>query len=206
MTRFDVLLFNSALVAATASRDSSTELLSYRASLLTRLCADDVELGTLIHETTEDGRASVTLDQIMELGGPRLSPLDCSDDVTHPPVANATERRKILRRRVWEAQVEVLFAVIERKRIGIITQIADDLCACLKEHDVVQNHEVIDSPMDVELGTLVYLMASGWLVVGYDLKSRIHLLRRIRNDIAHGSMCSDDDVQSLLNVSQGHRS
>ena len=64
---------------------------------------------------------------------------------------------------------------------------------------------MILDPVDVEFGTLVYLMAKiddngNRLIYVADrtLRDKIHFLRDCRNDLAHGTACRVSQVKELL--------
>lgn len=110
-----------------------------------------------------------------------------------------------LKRRIWASQLQILFPIIEMKRTEIVTLLHDDIENCLSSHKVTQYGEVILDPVEVEFGTLVYMMAkiddngNRLLdVADRTLRDKIHFLRDCRNDLAHGSACRVDQVKELL--------
>lgn len=110
-----------------------------------------------------------------------------------------------LERRVWEAQLQVLFPILEMLRTRIIDELREPLVACLREHPISQFGTPITDPYDLEFGTLVWLMsktdeyAMRYLYVPDEaLRQRIRFLRDCRNCLAHTSCCSVEQVSELL--------
>lgn len=110
-----------------------------------------------------------------------------------------------LERRVWEAQLQVLFPILEMLRTQIIDELREPLAACLREHPISQFGTPVTDPYDLEFGTLVWLMsktdeyAMRYLYVPDEaLRQRIRFLRDCRNYLAHTSCCSVKQVCELL--------
>lgn len=108
-------------------------------------------------------------------------------------------------RRVWKAQVEILFPILEARRLAVIARVRDQLTAVLESSDISQFGERVSEPEDVELGTLVYLMAQTnddgerlLYIPDRELRNEIHLLRVCRNIIAHHKVCEWSQVKWLL--------
>ena len=181
---------------------------TYIASLLAHVCDTDSELCEWIAQDADfkaDGilpslhRASVSHDFCLRGGEPEsqhvLSKYRSGEmnDVSH---------------RVWVAQVESLFPLIEIERLEIIDRIRPSLQEALDSLTVEQykddHKERVRNPNEVELGTLVFLMAKSrgylgtWLKVDGALRSRIIGLSKCRNNIAHLEVCSPAQVRFLL--------
>lgn len=110
-----------------------------------------------------------------------------------------------LERRVWEAQLQVLFPLLEMLRTRIIDELREPLTECLREHPISQFGAPVTDPYDLEFGTLVWLMgktdeyAMRYLYVPDEaLRQRIRFLRDCRNCLAHTSCCSVEQVSELL--------
>jgi hypothetical protein len=140
-----------------------------------------------------------------------------SDFLTGEPdeLVNCTHSVEDAEKRVWEAQIEKLFSLVERERIVFIekysgairealgTEYWDDKAGCCRKLD----YELGDDIFSLELGP-VYRMT--YLRCGNDrtrhllnLQSesalrRLKLLRDMRNNLAHVSKCSLDQVKELL--------
>ena len=123
-----------------------------------------------------------------------------------------------LSRRVWNAQVQTLFPLIMREYRALV----DDWRAPIEEAIayvsdafpdglVDTNHDQIQTPDEMELATMHYLMRNRRRdAIGYDTddymlyipdeQARLHLklLYNMRNQIAHGKVCPVGDVVQLL--------
>jgi len=131
--------------------------------------------------------------------------------------------------KLWNAQVQELFPLIMRETRDIIetwrTQIDETFKHIRKERDYPNSlfpqgllnsyKEPIDSPDDMELATIFFLMRnkrrneSGCETYDYLLyipdesaRDRIKLLYEMRNGIAHGKVCQECDVVRLLRKGQ----
>lgn len=112
-----------------------------------------------------------------------------------------------LSRRVWEAQLQVLFPIIEILRVKIIKELKDSLHECLTAHPIYQFGEQITDPYDLEFGTLVWLMAKQdehrmrYLYVPDEtVRSRICFLKECRNCLAHTDCCTVEQVRELISL------
>ena len=106
---------------------------------------------------------------------------------------------------MWSAQVEVLFPRIETRRLKIIEALRSSTETILDEVPVTQYGESVKDVEDVELGTLIYLMACRTednerllYVPDSALREEIYLLHSCRNNLAHISVCPPDQVRQLL--------
>lgn len=131
--------------------------------------------------------------------------------------------------KLWNAQVQELFPLIMRETREFIdtwrTQIEETIRHIRKERDYPNSlfpqgllnsyKEPIESPDDIELATIFFLMRnkrrneSGCETYDYLLyipdelaRERIKLLYEMRNSIAHGKFCSECDVVRLLRNGQ----
>jgi hypothetical protein len=127
--------------------------------------------------------------------------------------------------KVWNAQVQELFPLIMRETREIIdawrVQIDDAFKRIRRERDYPGTlfpqgllntfKEPIDSPDDMELATIIFLMRNKCrdrygcetpeflLYIPDELaRDRIKLLYEMRNNIAHGKVCQEGDVVYLL--------
>ena len=112
-----------------------------------------------------------------------------------------------IQRRIWEAQVQVLFPIVESKRVRLIEQIEDELKVLLRAREIRQFGEIIENPYDMEWGTLAYSMSLKNLEYEYYLvsltdvdRAMIQHFREIRNTLAHGDCCSVEQVNEILST------
>jgi hypothetical protein len=131
----------------------------------------------------------------------------------------------VLQARVWDAQVQELFPLIMRESRAFIErfreQVVESFAYIGQSRGYAgslfpdglrnSNDEPVNTPEELELSTIVYLMrrrrrdARGYETAGRVLDipdesagERMELLYRMRNSIAHGTVCKPDDVVRLL--------
>ena len=195
---YSISLFNGSLVAERSNSDAGVNRKRYQAALLTHVCGRNVEVAEMLSGHLDDfasdpigtlKRAAVLLDNRDLLDGTHIFAL-CNRN-------NAEE----VNRRVWAAQVEVLFPLIETLRLSIVESLADKLSVLLADEGLRGHDGPPTNIEDIELGGLVYLMASQKLEPHDPSQKRaIHLLRNCRNDIAHRRACPWEEVEKLLEL------
>lgn len=121
--------------------------------------------------------------------------------------------------RIWRAQLQTLFSVIEAERTDIVKAYYDDIQEALHTQywdkkgrrfrsitDPV-DHCVIDDPYDTEVGILAFMLTvcrdaeeteKLWYLPEAETRERIAFLRQCRNCLAHIAPCSPEDVARLL--------
>lgn len=111
----------------------------------------------------------------------------------------------LLEHRLWSAQVQVLFPMIELERVELIGRYESQIREVLAGGGITQYNQILQEPMDVELGTLSYLMGARMEDGFYTLyipseedRERIRFLHTCRNQLAHASCCTPEQVEQLL--------
>lgn len=111
----------------------------------------------------------------------------------------------LLEHRLWSAQVQVLFPMIELERVELIGRYERQIREVLASGGITQYNQILQEPMDVELGTLSYLMGAKMEDGFYTLyipseedRKRIRFLHTCRNQLAHASCCTPEQVEQLL--------
>jgi len=197
--RYDAQLYNSLVLSGEGFAGYSDAWKRYIATALTNLCGADVEVATELLQS-----ANLKEENLIDL----LSDLACSpgfarrgarDESSHPFALCRCGNTDELKRKLWDAQVEVLFPLIESERLTILDALADQLVLLLADGYVEQFGGTVAGVDDIELGTLTYLMGSGQLdVPDRNLRERIFLLRDCRNKLAHRECCDQESVARLL--------
>ena len=115
--------------------------------------------------------------------------------------------KKEIRSRIWKAQMQVFFPIIEMERIKLIEKWFDKIQNALVNNHVEQYDIHITDPYDVELGTLFYLNNHYDKQGNYKLhipdandRQKIKFLHECRNLLAHMKCCSPDQIKGLLNL------
>lgn len=111
-----------------------------------------------------------------------------------------------LEHRIWSAQIQVLFPVIELERVSMIHKYEKEIQEILENETITQYNEILKNALDVELGTLCYLMSRKNYDGFYSLyipnetdREWIRFLHDCRNKLAHVSCCSPEQIYALLN-------
>lgn len=216
ISQYDALLFNSRLVA---EKSLSTEWRQYIATVTTTLCQCDVELSEyLIGETDFSSMDPVT--QLITIAqSERFKIRSDADNLgkSHPFYLLRTNNLDELYRRIWQAQLQIIFPIIEAERITFVNrwerEIKDSLnsqyydCQTGGSSFIRQYGIRLTNPLEVELGTLTYLMqlrkssnTAEYMLYIPDEKHRIRLelLHRMRNSLAHMKVCPVKDINDLL--------
>ena len=204
------LLFNSMLVDDRTPHEASSLEQRYLASLLTNLCRGDMEVSEALSNNLSDLRDN-PIKAVIEASS-FFAPSRGIEDQEHIFSLARAGDRESLRRRVWSAQAEVLLPLIESLRLDVVETLRSQLEELILSREVRQYEKPIERIEDIELGSLVYLMAlrddNGRRVLDIPdqvLRDEIYLLRNCRNELAHTSVCSSDQVNKLFAAAVGHR-
>ena len=213
---YDALLFNYMIVSEWQDNPS---WLQYVATVSTNLCVHDVELScSLIEECDfKAGDAIGTLKSlaIEEDYGKRYAADNLED--WHPFALIRSRRDEPMAHALWQAQLQVVFPLIEMERLSLIDLRKRDLeIAITEEYFDSQTGKIgrleycgneITSPLDLELGSLRF-MTQRWFAVDhekryfslptYEDRERLLLLRNMRNKIAHMNVCSTEEIVAFF--------
>lgn len=199
---YDSRLFISHILSDGRHGGRSSLFRRYVSSLVSHLCMTDVEVAEALIASC-DFRSEDPLSSLGKLAGDeRFGRRGLCDNSDH--ILGLVRRGDVrgIRLRVWGAQVETLFPLVESRRIEIVDLLRDEIDGVISD-GLIQNGEVVESVEDVELGTIVYLLASRNLFVPDDgLRSEIHRLRECRNLLAHREMVPLELVKELVGVGE----
>lgn len=195
VSEYDAQLFNSLLLEEDRLGGLSSLWKRFASSISTHLCGTDAEIARsfiLQHNFRKDDPIE-TIGEIADSGA-----FDCRGNGSHVLALFRAGNIMELRKRVWAAQVEVLFPLIERQRLEIVDVLSIQLDSIIKK-GLFQFDNEIEKPEDVELGTMVYLLGSRQLnVPDKETRERIHTLRECRNLLAHRDVCNLEQVEALF--------
>lgn len=121
---------------------------------------------------------------------------------------DAPEQGAALGRKLWAAQIETLFPIIETRRVDIIDSIRERLEEALRKKPGSGFAKPLADPDELELGEIAYLMtardANGLrqlYVPDAALREEVRLLRDCRNLLAHRhGCCSPRQVDFILGL------
>ena len=178
---------------------------NYIAVVSACLCGQDAEISELLiktndfkHESPECGLYRIAgMQEYERRGGDEHS--------SHILALVRNNDENEIYHRIWVAQVKILFPIIEMERNAIIKKYKAGIEYALSYNDIVQYNEKVLYPEDVELGTLVYMLAKApnseyrmLYIPEQEVRDRIHFLRDCRNIIAHAKICNPQQIQELI--------
>ncbi len=215
ITRYDALLFNNMIVA---NLDMKEEWKSYIASLATAICNLDVELAEAFMSSTDFMSSEIS---------ESLSAISKSERFSkryHAPHLHATHPFSLIRhndiaeieKRIWKAQLQVIYPLIEIERVAFVDRYKAEIKAGFsleysdkyeRRHHIDQYGNELKDPYEAEVGTL-YRMHKlhvageyGKFILPVPVESdrvRLELLHEMRNLLAHVSICSVDMINQFL--------
>lgn len=203
VSNYDVQLFNS-FVLDDQDRYSDTWK-KYIASVAASICDTDAEVSVELLETVDFQKQSA-LDGIKAIAeSPEYGRRGKEDNSNHVLWYCRNDKTEELEHRLWRAQVQVLFPIIEMERVSLIEKWRDLIQEALDTNYVTQYNEQLRNASDVELGTLCYMMKHRTdtglhMVYIPDEEERewISFLHDCRNQLAHASCCTNEQVVGLL--------
>ncbi len=205
VSSYDVQQFNSFILDD--QKQYPTHWKRYISTMAAAVCGVDAEVSEMLLRVVEFRNETVIdgLQRIHEMGGfdRRGTEKDSDHPLWHFRHNNIAE----LSHRIWTAQIQVLFPMIELERQKLIEKWHSAIEAALKENEVTQFGAVIADPAEVELGTLCYMMSckvcgDRMLYIPDETdRERIRFLHDCRNKLAHMNCCTPDEVTGLLGCS-----
>lgn len=108
--------------------------------------------------------------------------------------------------RIWAAQIQVLFPIIELERVKLVRKYEQEIQAALDNNYITQYGDQLIDAIDTELGSFCYLLGRRDNYGSYLLyipnqadRDRIRFLHECRNKLAHATCCTPEQVCGLLN-------
>ena len=193
----DVQLFNSFIVEKLSGNSSNWK--KYIATAAASICETDAEVSFRLlmcnnfhdHCILEDIGQLANSDEYPRRGA------DAGSNHTFAHYRNGD--RNYLEQKLWKAQVQTLFPLIEMERIMIIRCYESELREMVTENKVMQFNNQITRPIELELGTLCHRMNTTKFSLGKTVDERVQFLHVCRNHLAHAHICSVSEVRELLN-------
>lgn len=213
-TYYDALLFNNMVVS---ERTTSTEWKQYIAALVTKLCRLDVELSDfMLRDDEMQVDIPVTTIESARYVFDKRAEADALPE-KHPFRLLRESRMDDLHRIAWEAQMQVIFPLIEMERLAFVNAYREQVLEAISneywDNDrnvsrrIHQYGSIVTTPEEAEIGTLYRLtklrQASDtyqymlYLPIEAD-RHRLDVLHEMRNTIAHMSVCSGSLVREFL--------
>lgn len=171
---------------------------NYYATLIAHLTQQNAELAFYLIENKEFYEKE-TLEFIPNIVSDYYEPFveGSQYDLGLLAIVNYDKVDEIIKR-IWTAQLEVFFPLIQMRTKDIIKICFDDLNDLIKRENITQFGEKLNQPQDVELGTLFYLSPRIESITK-ELLTEISFLKCCRNKLAHGEICDFDEIKQLFN-------
>jgi len=99
----------------------------------------------------------------------------------HSAVLAINKDYREISKRIWNAEIGIMFPFVEERRQEILTILKDVLYVPFK----TRFGEIIDDWKDLEIGHIEKQISSDNIPVSYELKRLISVLREIRNSLSH---------------------
>lgn len=210
VSSYDVQLFNSFILDE--QRVYTENWKKYISATAALVCGIDAEVSELLLRITDFKRESpiVGIQRIAEM--PDFERRGASEVSDHVLWNIRNNQYDMIEHNIWAAQVQVLFPLIEMERVSIIQKWYTQIKEALDTSAIQQYGEVVKNPIDVELGTLCYMMSRRknpdlyllYIPIQSD-RNRIRFLHECRNLLAHVSCCSPVQISELLDgAPDGH--
>lgn len=196
ISNYDVQLFSSFIVEEKSALSNVWR--RYLSTATAIICDIDAEIASHLLEIIDPKKQS-PLDIIMEMASwQEYSVRGADDESNHIFMHCRNNNKKELEQRLWKAQVQVLFPLIEMERIKIIESYYRELQTTIEQKHIEQYGEKITKPIQLELGTLCFLMNRYSCIRDKDARERISFLHKCHNHLAHAHCCSTSEVCELL--------
>lgn len=203
VSSYDVQQFNSFVLDD--QKDYPPDWRRYISAAAAAVCGVDSELSEMLLKVV-DYRVETAIDglqRIDEMGDFARRGMDKDSD--HPLWHFRNNNIAELLHRIWTAQIQVLFPIIELERQKLIGKWYTAIETALAENEVRQFGTVLSDPSEAELGTLCFMISCKvhgdyrmlYIPDGTD-RSRIRFLHACRNKLAHMSCCSPEEIRDLL--------
>lgn len=197
VSNYDVQLLNSFILDKIQRYSNNWK--NYISTLAACLCENDAEVSAellgSIDFTKDEPFAGLRAIEESERYSSRGRDSKCE----HILALYRAQKDDELHKRVWTAQVRVLFPLIELERVHLIEKYSSELNNLLTNEEIKQYGEVLTKSAEIEIGTLDYLVKSYRISMpSSNDRQRIASLRNYRNIIAHMGCLTPNEVDDLL--------
>ncbi len=183
---YDNYLFN--MLVASELKESAI-FKQYLAEAVTLMIPDDVELSSMC---IAKGREFLNF-PVLVLN--KIVEENFRSDRTDFCV---TTTEKHLNDRLWEAQIKVIFPLVEKQRSAIIKKYRKDIESLLPLKAAYG--EEFSEASQVEIGTMAYLISCGKINVDKEDARRVTVLKNARNTLAHIGTLTQEEVDEVLKL------
>ena len=193
------------LLMTLSSRKSQNER-NYEATVISYLCDDDAELAVTMLEECDVFSACPVKWITQEHNGEveeNNSLVLSSDNGVHPCRLFDQSDEAPLWSRLWKAQVESVYHIIEDERLAFVKKYESAIRSVMPSIDKYDNP--INHVYDIELTQLVFMTnerlhdgTRRLYISDHDDYERLHFLKSIRNKLAHMDSCTASEMRRLF--------
>lgn len=181
---YDNVLFNMLVASSTNGNEIYKRYLAEAVSLMfpsdVEFAAKCISNGKLFLSDAKSTIESIANNCVRSDGSP--FDLDITDDV--------------INERLWEAQIKIIFPIIEHYRNHIVQKYHDEISSALP---ITTNYgDTITSAADVELGPITSLVAGGKVNMTSADYQKVVKYKDARNSLAHFSLLTQQEVDYII--------
>lgn len=202
VSSYDVQQFNSFILDE--QKQETINWKRYISTVTAAVCGVDAEVSEMLIQLT-NFRIETAIEGLRHVDS--LGEFDrrgADINSTHPLRHIRNNNFAELQHRIWTAQIQVLFPMIELERQSLTQKWNNAIKEALATQQIEQFGTILTDPAEVELGTLCYMMSCKvgsnrllYIPEEQDRK-RIRFLHNCRNKLAHMNCCTPDEVVGLL--------
>ena len=174
-------------VLASTGIDISPGIRPYVAEVVSSVCKDDIELCAICMKQWKDF-VKEPLKTLLQITSSKKhsdgSPISADYDT------------ESVENRIWEAQIKLLFPIVERYRTHFVKKYRKHIEKALPIETVFG--DLIDDPLDVELGALSRLVNEKKVPLTPKEDNQLDAFKKIRNNLAHLKILDYDQVEWVL--------
>lgn len=181
---YDNYLFN---MLAASSLKGTQLFKQYLAEVVSIMFPDDIELSSqcISHGKKFLKNPIKIIESIIEQ--------ESRSDGTH---FNVTVTREELQERLWEAQIKIIFPLIEKHRSVIVKKYKSQIEVLLPIEG--SYGETFNEVNEVELGTISYLRGKGKIQMSSEDVHKVEKLKNARNDLAHIKILPQNEIDNIF--------
>lgn len=202
VSSYDLQLFNSFVLDDHPSYSETWK--RYVSTLAAQLCDTDAEVSEKLISIT-DFQTDEPLNGVGQVANLIEFERRGRRDSRHILACYRDRAIGEIQNRIWSAQVQTLFPLIEFERMDIVSSLSGEIQKMLDTHVIYQYNKRLTDPLDMELGTLVYHFSHRSDDYNYYIyipdeavRNRIRFLHECRNVLAHSDCLSVKQVYTLI--------
>lgn len=195
---YDVQLFSQYLLFDNPNYDERWK--EYLSILISKLCKNDGEIAESIISNSilnKNPLIDIINNVVTQPKFERRGASPASDNLLRFVRQNDTSE---INRRIWAAQLQYLFPIIENIRISIISKVSNQISPYINE--VIQFGESVADVLELEIGSLDFLVQKH--LGDPSLKEKTKLLHDCRNKLAHHSICELNEIDALMKLADSY--